>query len=40
MLKKVLLITGAVIALAVAGSADIPVPPCMPGCAPVISSGR
>jgi len=40
MLKKVLLLAAAVIALATAGSACIPFPPCMPGCSNVISSSR
>jgi hypothetical protein len=40
MLKKVFLLVGAVLALAVAGSADIPTPPCFPNCSNVIASGR
>jgi hypothetical protein len=40
MLKKVLLIAGAVLALVTAGSACIPLPPCMPGCVSVVDSGR
>jgi hypothetical protein len=35
MLKKVLLIAAAALALAMAGSADIPIPPCNP-CSPLL----
>lgn len=40
MLKKILLLAGAVVGLVTAGSACIPYPPCVPGCSNVISSGR
>jgi len=39
MLKKVLLLSGAVLAMVTAVSADIPMPPCTPNCAIVIPSG-
>jgi hypothetical protein len=40
MLKKVLLLVGATLALITAGSATIPMPPCVPDCSNVIASGR
>jgi hypothetical protein len=40
MLKKILLLAGAVLALVTAGSACIPMPPCFPGCVSVIDSSR
>jgi hypothetical protein len=40
MLKKVLLLAGAVFLLASAVSAEIPYPPCAPDCANLISSAR
>ena len=40
MLKKILLLVGATLALITAGSAEIPIPPCYPNCSNVIDSVR
>jgi len=40
MLKRVLLFASAVLVLATAGSADIPIPPCYPNCSELVAVSR
>jgi hypothetical protein len=40
MLKKILLLVGATLALITAGSAEIPIPPCYPNCTAVVPTTR